>query len=94
MNAQEVLQLLDGEDHYGPDELDGFIIIETRTDTERKWVFTTTIIQHVESGEYFEVRESCSNSGYWSDSEQGETTVVKVAPREVTIKTTVWDRVK
>ena len=93
MNAEQIKQELNHEDCYGPKELEGFTIIESEEEVDMKWVFTTSIIRNDTTGEHFEVVESRSNSGYWSDSESGETEVYSVEPQEVVVKKTIWNRV-
>jgi hypothetical protein len=57
---------------------------------EHKTVYQTSVYQLIGTEEYFEVTESSSNNGYWSDSEEYDTEFRKVKPIREMIEVTVW----
>ncbi len=90
MNIEQLKEALAHEDVYGIDEVEGVTIIEQgKWEAEGKWCYLTTIVQCGE-GNYFSVTESRSDSGYWGDSERGDTEVVQVTPIKKIIETTEW----
>lgn len=55
-----------------------------------KTVYNTSVYNLVGTDEYFEVTESRSNSGYWSDSEHYDPEFSKVKPVKKVIEVTEW----
>lgn len=101
MNLQDIRTLLEQGD--GPEDLawegrEGgplfTIAHEGEEECDGKWCFQSTVLQEIATSYYYEITTSRSNSGYWGDSERGDTTVVQVKPRKKIIETTVWEQVK
>ena len=100
MDIKDILKLLESCDD--PEDLawDGweggakFKLIESGEEyCEHKTCYTSTYLQEIATGNYYEVTSSRSNGGYWSDSERYPYEVRQVVPREV-IKTIIeWDGV-
>ena len=64
---------------------------------EHKTVYQTSVYQLVTpegaTDEYFEITESSSNSGYWSDSERYDPEFRKVAPVKKIVEIIEWKAV-
>ena len=60
---------------------------------EHKTVYQTSVYQLVGTDEYFEITESSSNSGYWSDSERYEPEFRKVQPVKKVVEIIEWKAV-
>lgn len=92
MNLQE---FIDNHYEYGEvySEVDGieFKCVEHGDDiVEHKMVYQTSVYQLVGTEEYFEVTETSSNSGYWSDSERYDPEFRKVKPIKKVVEITEW----
>lgn len=57
---------------------------------EHKTVSQTSVYRLMLTDEYFEVTETSSNSGYWSDSEHYEPEFRKVKPVKKVVEITEW----
>lgn len=92
MNTDDLVVLLDEvDDVQDLNYLDSnFKVIEQGNwEEDGKWCFCTSVVQYGDD-KYFEITESRSNSGYWGDSENGDTTVREVKPVTKTVTITEW----
>ncbi len=80
----------DGE-VYSEDDSISFKCVEQGDDVvEHKMVMQTSVYNLVGTDEYFEVTESSSNSGYWSDSERYDPEFRKVKPIKKIVEIIEW----
>ena len=59
-------------------------------EVDRKWCFTSTVMQEIATGDYYEITTSRSNSGYWGDGENGDTEIRQVVPSKKIVEITEW----
>lgn len=97
MNIQDIHTLLEKCDDPTSLEWDGWeggalftVADKGEEECDGKWCFHSVVVQEIATGDYYEITTSRSNSGYWSDSEQGETTIQQVNRTEKNIVQVIW----
>lgn len=97
MNIQDIHKLLEQCDDTEDLAWDGWesgalftVADKGEEEYEGKWRFHPVVVQEIASGNYYEITTSRTNSGYWGDSERGDTTIRQVSRSEKTIVQVIW----